>query len=109
MTDTAIRTLPCGDRVRGDKCPIHDDPHYVPGHSDRLVSTADGSGVRATPIVVANPVATYERIMGMRYGVPKMTLQAIGETFDPPLSRERIRQIIARGRPAGPNGRPPGS
>jgi hypothetical protein len=47
-------------------------------------------------------IARYERIMAMRGPDPEnplMTLEAIGDTFDPPLERERVRQIIAAGRP----------
>ncbi len=55
-------------------------------------------------------VARYERIMAMRGPDPEnplMSYEDIGLRFDPPLSRERVRQIIAKppkkpGRPSAP-------
>ena len=53
-------------------------------------------------------VARYERIMAMRgpEDHPRMSYEEIGAAFDPPLTRERVRQIIAKpprrpGRPSG--------
>lgn len=47
-------------------------------------------------------IARYERIMAMRGkdpANPDMSLEDIGAAFDPPLSRERVRQIIEQGMP----------
>lgn len=50
-------------------------------------------------------VSRYERVMAMRS--QSMSYSAIGKVFDPPLSKERVRQIAARGRPRRA-GRPDG-
>lgn len=55
-------------------------------------------------------LARYERILAMRSMDPPMTYEAIGATFDPPLGKERVRQILANpprriGRPSGPGRR----
>src|SRR6188768_1788122 len=58
-------------------------------------------------------LARYERIMAMRGedpANPKMSYEDIGAAFDPPLSRERVRQIIDKppkrpGRPHAPGRR----
>jgi hypothetical protein len=55
-------------------------------------------------------IARYERIIAMRGPdpeKPKMSYEDIGAQFDPPLSRERVRQIIEKpparpGRPSAP-------
>lgn len=56
---------------------------------------------------LADRVARYERIIAMTTLTPKLTHEQIGLQLDPPLTKERVRQIIAAGRPQ-PNGRPPG-
>jgi hypothetical protein len=40
-------------------------------------------------------VERYRRIKEMRHRTPPMTLADIGASFDPPLSKERVRQILA--------------
>lgn len=101
-----LLVLPCGHTVRGrNDCPIHDDPLYRPG--DRLVKDVDTFGRGSTVGVVDDGTdERYARILAMRQQEPPMTLQAISDAFG--ISRERVRQILARG-PAKPNGRPPGS
>lgn len=54
--------------------------------------------------------ARYERVVAMRSQKPPMTFAAIGAQFDPPLTKERVRQILAHppratGRPTGANRR----
>jgi hypothetical protein len=44
-------------------------------------------------------VVRYERIMAMRSEVPPLSYAKIGATFDPPLSKERVRQIVKAGKP----------
>lgn len=61
-------------------------------------------------------IERYERVMSLRGldpetgaridGSEQMSYEAIGETFDPPIVREAVRQIIERGRPRAV-GRPP--
>lgn len=58
-------------------------------------------------------LARYERIIAMRGDDPehpKMSYEEIGASFTPPLTRERVRQIIAKpprrpGRPTSPGRR----
>lgn len=40
-------------------------------------------------------VERYRRIKEMRHQTPPMTLADIGASFDPPLTKERVRQILA--------------
>jgi hypothetical protein len=60
---------------------------------------------------LAKRQARYERIMAMLRVEPKPTLEEIGARLDPPLTRERVRQIVRdglpkrAGRPSGVNRR----
>lgn len=90
-----VTTLPCGHQVRGlTQCPVHD----VPGGELELYG-----GDATEP----SDDERYDLIMRMRALVPPMTYRAIGAALTPKISHERVRQIIARGRPALPVGRPP--
>lgn len=54
---------------------------------------------------LADRIARWEQISAM--AALKMSHELIGQQLDPPLTKARVQQIIANGRP-GRNGRPPG-
>jgi hypothetical protein len=37
----------------------------------------------------------------------RFTMKAIGEAFDPPLTKQRVKQIVDQTEPPAPVGRPP--
>lgn len=74
-----------------------------------MPARADGTPAARPVTSLEARQARYERLVALTApgpdGEPGMSHEAAGRLFDPPLSRERVRQILAA--PPKPNGRPP--
>lgn len=44
-------------------------------------------------------IERYDRIVALREQDPPLSYEAIGALFDPPLSRQRVAEIVSLGRP----------